>query len=165
MCRSALAASDDAAARAGNLVPDSVPVDDDEDHNKIEDTWGEFEREDWMLSHYDLTYMAGIANSEKGSLVAGSRGYFLTDFGVLLNQALITYAMHFLRKRGYTPLQTPFVMNKSLMGRVAQLGDFDEQLYKARAPAAPTRGDRRPPRATRAAATAGPSAHLTRCGR
>lgn len=27
-------------------------------------------------------------------------------------------------------VQTPFVMNKGLMGKVAQLGDFDEQLYK-----------------------------------
>ena len=37
--------------RAGNLVPDDVPVDDDEDMNLIVDTNGFFEREDWMLSH------------------------------------------------------------------------------------------------------------------
>ena len=116
--------------KIGNLVPDSVPVSDDEDNNKVEDTWGECNREDWMLSHYDLTQMCAIANTEQGAKVAGSRGYFLTGNGVLLNQALISYAIHFLRKRGFTPLQTPFVMNKSLMGRVAQLADFDEQLYK-----------------------------------
>lgn len=114
----------------GNLVPNDVPVDDDEDNNLIESTWGEFEREDWMLSHYDLTQMAGIANTVKGAEVAGSRGYFLTGHGVLLNQALVSYAIHFLRKRGFTPLHTPFVMNKSMMAKVAQLGDFDEQLYK-----------------------------------
>jgi len=49
---------------------------------------------------------------------------------VRLNQALISYAIQFLSERGSTMLQTPFVMNKSLMGKVAQLGDFDEQLYK-----------------------------------
>lgn len=38
--------------------------------------------------------------------------------------------MQFLSSRGSTLLQTPFVMNKSLMSKVAQLGDFDEQLYK-----------------------------------
>merc|ERR1711938_149712 len=85
-----------------------------------------------MLSHYDLIQMAGLANTERGSQVAGSRGYFLTGAGVLLNQALISYAMHFLTSRGATLLQTPFVMNKSLMSKVAQLADFDEQLYKAR---------------------------------
>ena len=125
-----IAIRDSTLGTIGNLVPDDVPVDDDEDNNRIESTWGEFEREDWMLSHYDLTQLAGIANTVKGSEVAGSRGYFLTGYGVLLNQALISYAIHFLRKRGFHPLHTPFAMNKSMMAKVAQLGDFDEQLYK-----------------------------------
>jgi hypothetical protein len=30
--------------------------------------------------------MAGLANLERGSQVAGSRGYFLTGMGVMLNQ-------------------------------------------------------------------------------
>ena len=32
--------------------------------------------------------MAGLANLERGSHVAGSRGYFLTGMGVMLNQVL-----------------------------------------------------------------------------
>ena len=50
--------------------------------------------------------------------------------GMRLNQALISYGVQFLSERGHTMVQTPFVMNKSLMGKVAQLADFDEQLYK-----------------------------------
>ena len=123
---------DSTIGKIGNLVPDDVPVHDDEEHNAVVHEFGEFKREDWMLSHYDLIQMAGLANTERGSQVAGSRGYFLTGAGVLLNQALISYAMHFLTSRGATLLQTPFVMNKSLMSKVAQLADFDEQLYKAR---------------------------------
>ena len=89
------------AARAGNLVPDSVPVDDDEDHNPVVDTYGTFESEDYFLSHYDLVTMAGIANTEKGTLVAGSRGYFLTGPGVLLNQVRVPPAARCpLRARG-----------------------------------------------------------------
>lgn len=72
---------------SGNLVPDSVPVDDDEDNNLVVDTYGACDTEDWMLSHYDLVQMAGLANTTKGAEVAGSRGYFLTGPGVLLNQA------------------------------------------------------------------------------
>ena len=121
---------DETIGKIGNLVPDDVPVHDDEEHNVVTATSGAFEREEWMVSHYDLVQLAGLANTEKGALVAGSRGYFLTGYGVMLNQALISYAMHFLAERGSTLLQTPFVMNKSLMGRVAQLADFDEQLYK-----------------------------------
>ena len=121
---------DQTIAKIGNIVHDSVPVFNDEEHNEQVDKWGEFNREDWMLSHYDLVQMAGLADSEKGAAVAGSRGYFLTGMGVMLNQALISYAMRFLSSRKYTLLQTPFVMNQSLMGKVAQLDDFDEQLYK-----------------------------------
>jgi seryl-tRNA synthetase len=59
-----------------------------------------------------------------------SRGYYLIGDGVLLNQALINYGLSFLLPRGYTPLQTPFFMNKEAMSAVAQLAQFDEELYK-----------------------------------
>jgi seryl-tRNA synthetase len=48
----------------------------------------------------------------------------------MLNFALIQYGLDFLRKRGYTPLQTPFFMNKEIMAATAQLEQFDEELYK-----------------------------------
>lgn len=66
----------------------------------------------------------------------------------MLNQALISYALTFLRKRGFTPVQPPYFMTKSAMGKVgdwrknknnitltnttkqvSQLSDFDESLY------------------------------------
>eukprot|EP01097_Dermamoeba_algensis_P000781 TRINITY_DN1279_c0_g1_i2.p1 TRINITY_DN1279_c0_g1~~TRINITY_DN1279_c0_g1_i2.p1 ORF type:complete len:259 (-),score=64.19 TRINITY_DN1279_c0_g1_i2:865-1641(-) len=67
---------------------------------------------------------------EAGANVAGHRGYFLKGPGVILNQALINFALKFLYDREFTLLQTPYFMNKEVMGRTAQLSDFDEQLYK-----------------------------------
>jgi seryl-tRNA synthetase len=52
---------------------------------------------------------------ERGSKIAGHRGYFLKNFGVLLNQALINYSINFLIERGYTVLQTPYFMRKEYM--------------------------------------------------
>lgn len=46
-----------------------------------------------------------MANTVKGSVVAGSRGYFLTGMGMRLNQALIAYAVQFLSERGHTMVQ------------------------------------------------------------
>ena len=66
--------------------------------------------------------------------MAGHRGYFLKNWGVILNQALINYGLAFLRKREYTVLQTPFLMRKDVMAETAQLSQFDEELYKVRAP-------------------------------
>ena len=61
--------------------------------------------------------------------MAGHRGYFLKDMGVLLNQAFINYGIAFLRERGYSILQPPYFMKKSMMAGVAQLEEFDEALY------------------------------------
>ena len=62
--------------------------------------------------------------------MAGHRGYFLTNDGVDLNHALIAYGLDFLRKRGYRKIQAPFLMNRDVMAKTAQLDQFDEELYK-----------------------------------
>lgn len=49
---------------------------------------------------------------------------------VFLEQALINLAMNLLFEQGYTPLYTPFFMRKEVMQEVAQLSQFDEELYK-----------------------------------
>ena len=82
------------------------------------------------VSTHSINLTSLILNLIKGVKVAGNRGYFLKGVGVLLNQALIAYGMQFLTTRSYTPLQTPFFMNKDIMSATAQLEDFDEQLYK-----------------------------------
>lgn len=51
---------------------------------------------------------------------------------MFLEQALIQYALQSLRARGYTPVYTPFFMRKEVMQEVAQLSQFDEELYKVR---------------------------------
>lgn len=65
-----------------------------------------------------------------GAKIAGHRGYFLTNDGVDLNQALISYGLDYLRKKGYKKIQPPFFMNKEQMAKTAQLDQFDEELYK-----------------------------------
>lgn len=65
-----------------------------------------------------------------GAKIAGHRGYFLTNDGIDLNQAMISYGLDFLRKREYKKIQPPFMMNKEQMAKTAQLDQFDEELYK-----------------------------------
>ena len=47
-----------------------------------------------------------------------------------LEQALINLAFRMLDEKDYTPLYTPFFMRKEVMQEVAQLSQFDEELYK-----------------------------------
>ena len=72
----------------------------------------------------------GGYDSERGVKIAGHRGYFLTGWGVALNQALIHYGIKFLNSKGYTPIQPPYFMKREIMGETAELADFDDMLYK-----------------------------------
>ena len=43
--------------------------------------------------------------------------------------AAVQYGLDFLAERGYTPVQPPYFLSKSVMGAVAELEDYDQQLY------------------------------------
>lgn len=113
----------------GNWLHESVPVSNDEDENGVERTWGDCEAKH-KYSHVDLIHMIDGMNGEKGAVVSGGRGYFLTGPAVFLEHALIQHSLHMLFDKGYTPLYTPFFMRKEVMQEVAQLSQFDEELYK-----------------------------------
>lgn len=49
---------------------------------------------------------------------------------MFLKEALTQLALHTLYNKGYVPLYTPFFMRKEVMKEVAQLNQFDEELYK-----------------------------------
>lgn len=119
----------------GNIVHDSVVVSDNEEKNDFVRFWPEKKTEgepveDNTLHHFEVLEALDAYDTERGQNVAGHRGYFLKDWGVVLNQALINYGIAFMRKRNYTILQTPFFMQKSIMAETAQLSQFDEELYK-----------------------------------
>jgi len=116
--------------KVGNLVADDVPVGQDEDTcNRVERKWGTPRDPKGLLNHHDLLWRIGGYEPERGAAVAGHRGYFLTDVGVMLNQAFINYGISFLRARQYKVVQPPYMMRKDIMAGVAQLEQFDEELY------------------------------------
>lgn len=122
---------DSLLGKIGNFVDDSVPISKDEDaDNRVERKWGTPRDPAGLLNHHDLLWRIGGYEPERGVQVAGHRGYFLRDVGVMLNQAFINYGISFLRARNYCVLQPPYMMRKSVMAGVAQLEEFDEALYK-----------------------------------
>jgi len=125
--------------KIGNIVHESVPVFKDEAQNEIVKTWGDIPNikvtqipgKPGQAHHHEILHMIdGVEQNPRGIKVAGHRGYFLKGFGALLNMALYTYGVQFLTKKGYTFMQPPFFMKKSMMAKTAQLSDFDDQLYK-----------------------------------
>ncbi|XP_066977374.1 probable serine--tRNA ligase, cytoplasmic isoform X1 [Macrobrachium rosenbergii] len=112
----------------GNLVPDDVPVSDNEDNNAVVRTFGEESNKKY--SHVDLISMIGGVDSKRGAVTSGGRGYYLMGPAVFLERAVVELALKMLHEKGYQPLVTPFFMRKEVMQEVAQLSQFDEELYK-----------------------------------
>ncbi|KAG7389775.1 Cytosolic seryl-tRNA synthetase [Phytophthora pseudosyringae] len=116
--------------KIGNVVDPTVPVSSNEDENVVVKKWGTPIQKDGLHFHHEVLHRIDGYEPERGVQVAGHRAYFLTGYGFLLEQALMAYATAFLMKAQYKMLKPPFFMNKECMASVAQLDDFDEQLYK-----------------------------------
>lgn len=82
------------------------------------------------LHHHEVMQCLGILEMDRGSRIAGHRGYYLKGMGVMLNQALINYGLSQLHKNEFTQVQPPYFMKKSIMEQTCQLSDFSENLYQ-----------------------------------
>ncbi|KAH7731017.1 serine--tRNA ligasecytoplasmic-like protein [Aphelenchoides avenae] len=129
-----------ALVQIGNILHDSVPVSDDEEKNKVERTFGDIQSKK-RYSHVDLVVMVDGFDGERGTSVAGGRGFFLKGPLVFLEQALINLALRILSDKGFDPLYTPFFMLKEVMQEVAQLSQFDDELYKVYGKGSEVAGD------------------------
>merc|ERR1712141_936735 len=78
----------------------------------------------------DLITMIGGVDTDRATVASGSRAYYLMGPAVFLQQGLIQLALQTLVEKDFTPLYTPFFMRKDVMQEVAQLSQFDEELYK-----------------------------------
>merc|ERR1719158_546443 len=93
-------------------------------------------------SHFDLIHMIGGVDTERGAVTSGGRGYYLMGPAVFLQQGLIQLSLQVLYSKGYSPLYTPFFMKKEVMKEVAQLSQFDEELYKVVGKGSEVEGDK-----------------------
>jgi len=115
----------------GNDLHESVPIGETEESNEIIREFAETPTFDFKpLSHVKLIQDIDGADTKKASEVVGSRFYYLKGDIVLLNLALIRFALDKLISKGYNPMWTPFFMKHEIMKAAAELADFEEQLYK-----------------------------------
>lgn len=115
----------------GNILHESVPIGKTEKENKIERVVGDLPKFSFKpLSHVELISEIGGADLNKASEIVGSRFYYLKGDLVLLNLALLKYALDKLISKNYVPMWTPFFTKHEVMKAAAELADFEEQLYK-----------------------------------
>ncbi len=107
---------EEAASYLPNLPHESVPAGVSEDDNVVEREVGERPEFDFEpLDHVALGERLGIFDSERGAKTSGSRFVYLTGAGVILELALVRFAIDFLMDRGFVPVVPPVLVRRDAM--------------------------------------------------
>ena len=138
-----------------NLVHPSVPEGCDEDHNVPIRFWGkpkvweghleQFKQqtEKWgfnvdyelvkekPVGHADmLEKVLKLGDTYKAAQVAGSRFYYLFKDLVWLDYALMMYALDHLSKKGFIPVEPPYMLRYKVLRGVIDIETFKDAIYK-----------------------------------
>ena len=117
--------------RLPNLLDETVPVGKDENDNVQVRTWGAIPKFNFPVkNHVDLGLNLDVIDVERAGKVTGSRFFYLKKQGVLLDMALMSFAMQEMTKKGYTPIEPPYLMRREPYEGVTALSDFGDMLYK-----------------------------------
>ncbi len=114
-------------------VPDmSVPDGESDADNKEIRTVGDIPTFDFELkNHVDLMLMHDMADFERGTKVAGFRGYFLKNDGARLMWALERFVQdRFMARSDFVPMVVPSLVRKEPFVGTGFLPQSEEDLYK-----------------------------------
>ncbi|EME96866.1 serine--tRNA ligase [Streptomyces mobaraensis NBRC 13819 = DSM 40847] len=137
--KAADAEQDEAAAEAqrlllgiGNLVHPDVPRGGEDDFVVLETvgTPRDFAAEGFEpKDHLELGQSLGAIDVERGAKVSGSRFYYLTGVGALLELALVNAAIAQATAAGFTPMLTPALVKPRAMEGTGFLGQAAQDVY------------------------------------
>jgi seryl-tRNA synthetase len=120
------------AMSISNILDPDAPIGGEEDFVVIEHVGtprdfksAGFEPKD----HVELGKLLGAIDTERGAKVSGSRSYYLTGVGALLEFALVNYAITSATKAGFTPVIPPVLVKPAAMEGTGFLGQAAENVY------------------------------------
>ena len=114
-----------------NLVHGSVPDGLTEDDNVVEREVGEKKEFDFEpLDHVALGEKLGIFDAERGAKTSGSRFVYLIGQGVILELALVRFAMDYLIEHNFTPVVTPVLVREHAMYGTGFLPADEHEYYR-----------------------------------
>ncbi|MEV5237561.1 serine--tRNA ligase [Streptomyces cinnamoneus] len=116
----------------GNLVHPDVPRGGEDDFVVLETvgTRRDFAAEGFEpKDHLELGQALGAIDVERGAKVSGSRFYYLTGIGALLELALVNAAIAQATAAGFTPMLTPALVKPRAMEGTGFLGQAAQDVY------------------------------------
>ena len=115
-----------------NLISPEAPIGGEEDFVVLEHvgTPRDFASDGFEpKDHVELGKILKAIDTERGAKVSGSRSYYLTGPGALLEFALVNYAISAATKAGFIPVIPPVLVNPPAMEGTGFLGQAAENVY------------------------------------
>ena len=119
-----------------NVVDPAAPVGGEDDFVVIKEvgTKRDFAAEGIAVrDHVEIGELLGAIDIERGAKVSGSRFYYLTGPGAMLELALVQLAMNTAQKNGFTPMIPPALVKPAAMEGTGFLGQAAENVYRLEA--------------------------------
>ena len=115
-----------------NVIIDGVPAGGEDDYAVL-DVVGEPPAIDNPKDHLELGEKLGLIDMERGAKVSGSRFYFLTGQGALLQLGLLQMAIRLAADNGFTPMIPPVLVRPEIMSGTGFLGAHADEVYRLEA--------------------------------
>ena len=111
-----------------NVVIDGVPSGGEDDFVVV-DTVGQPRAIADPRDHLELGEALGLIDTERGAKVSGSRFYFLTGSGALLQLGLLQLAVRLATDNGFTLMIPPVLVRPEVMAGTGFLGAHADEIY------------------------------------
>lgn len=115
-----------------NVVVDGVPAGGEDDFAVL-DVVGEPPAIENPKDHLELGESLGLIDMQRGAKVSGSRFYFLTGQGALLQLGLLQLALRLAVEHGFTPMIPPVLVRPEVMAGTGFLGAHADEIYRVEA--------------------------------
>ena len=126
------AAADAALLLIHNLIDPDAPVGGEENFVVLEHvgTPRDFSAEGFEAKdHVEIGKILKAIDTERGAKVSGSRFYYLTGMGAMLEFALVNYAIASATKAGFIPVIPPVLVKPPAMEGTGFLGQAAENVF------------------------------------
>ncbi|MCH9721057.1 MAG: serine--tRNA ligase [Actinomycetia bacterium] len=118
-----------AHAAISNVIIDGVPAGGADDYAVL-DVIGEPRAIPDPRDHLELGEALGLIDMERGAKVSGSRFYFLTGRGALLQLGLLQLAVRLATDNGFTLMIPPVLVRPEVMAGTGFLGSHADEIYR-----------------------------------
>jgi seryl-tRNA synthetase len=115
-----------------NVIIDGVPAGGEDDYAVL-DVVGELPVIADPKDHLEIGEKLGLIDMERGAKVSGSRFYFLTGQGALLQLGLLQMAIRLAADNGFTPIIPPVLVRPEVMSGTGFLGAHADEIYRVEA--------------------------------